>query len=73
MTKTEELLVAILDGDMGPFARFLRTLSDEDLAKFKQGVELLTTAVAMEEMSSRREFQADEGHHTAMEIIGGRG
>lgn len=73
MTRTEELLVALMESDMGPFARFLRTLSDEDLAKFKQGVGHLTTAVALEEMSSRREFQADEGYRTAMEIFGGHG
>lgn len=54
MTKTEEILVALMEGDMGPLARFMRTLSDEDLLKLWDGLDLARRTIFCEVMSSSR-------------------
>ena len=54
MTKTEEILVALMDGDTGPLARFVKTLSNEDLAKLREGLVLFDKIVYIEGLSSVR-------------------
>lgn len=54
MTKAEELLVALMEGDTGPFARFMQTLSDEDLLKLWDGIDLARRTIFCEVMSSAR-------------------
>lgn len=55
MTKTEEMVVALMEGDMGPLARFMRTLSNEDLLKLWDGIDLAKSTIFCEVMSSARD------------------
>lgn len=74
MTSTEQLVVAMLEGDIRPMLRFARNLSDDDLASLLEGTSKLRQ-VAFVEQGRREDRAAAEGseaYRTAMEIIGSR-
>lgn len=76
MSSNEALILALLEGDITPMIRFVRTLSEEDLAKFLEGTSKLFTVIDVERGRREERAAADgsyEDYMTAMEIIGSRG
>lgn len=51
MTRTEELLVALMEFDNESLARFVKTLSFEDLLRFEQGLRLATVVANIEQIT----------------------